>query len=168
MFFCLSCVSGWEEKVAIIARWSEPRSSSTQKSWKVSIILGVAKIRSSFPAMSFVYAGSLSLIFVYLSCSVYCTSSLPSHFRSFRVCSWSLLVWLFCYGVCRWCWWFREMGFFGDNRWKRLVWIRLACGWVWHGEDWLWVLWLLLLVVVLWLGRIATPLPGFGDGYEIL
>ena len=80
--------------MAIIARWSDPRYSSTQKSWKVSIILGEAKIRSftsSFPVMSFVYVGSLSLIFVYLCCSVYCTINLPfcplSHVRSFRVCS---------------------------------------------------------------------------------
>ena len=61
-FFGLSCVSGWEE-VAI------------------SIILGEAKIRSftsSFPVTSLVYVGSLSLIFVYLCCSVYCTSNLPS------------------------------------------------------------------------------------------
>ena len=67
--------------MAIIARWSEPRSSSTQKIWKVSIILGEAKIRSftsSFPVMSLVYVGSLSLIFVHLCCSVYCTSNLPS------------------------------------------------------------------------------------------
>ena len=53
--------------MAIIARWSDPRSPSTQKSWKVSIILGEAKIRSftsSFPVASLVYVGSLSLIFV--------------------------------------------------------------------------------------------------------
>ena len=53
--------------MAIIARWSDPRSSSTKKSWKVSIILGEAKIRSftsSFPVRSLVYVGSLSLIFV--------------------------------------------------------------------------------------------------------
>ena len=67
--------------MAIIARWSDPRSSSTQKSWKVSIILGEAKIRSftsPFPVTSFVYVGSLLLIFVYLCCCVYCTSNLPS------------------------------------------------------------------------------------------
>ena len=46
--------------MAIIARWSDPRSSSTQKSWKVSIILGEAKIRSftsSFPVASLMYVG---------------------------------------------------------------------------------------------------------------
>ena len=67
--------------MAIIARWSDPRSLSTQKFWKNSIILGDAKIRSftsSFAVTSLVYVGSLSLIFVYLCCSVYCTSNLPS------------------------------------------------------------------------------------------
>ena len=36
------------------------------------------------------------------------------------------------------------------SKWWRLILIRLVSGRVWHGEDWLWVLWLLLLVVVLW------------------
>ena len=163
--------------MAIIARWSEPRSSSTQKSWNVSIILGEAKIRSftsSFPVASFVYVGSLSLIFVYLCCSVYCTSNLPSlsavscpKFTCLQLKSPVMICFdMSCAdGVDDFVRWVFSGAVNGSDLY------RFGCyvdeyGMVVVGS-------VVVIVVVVLCGKsvlysIATPLPGFSDGYEIL